>query len=64
MQQILQQVQYNLMVTQSQVDNLTIAFSEFLEFAGHKDEFMKHLSSKTEQSPVSSNKKEKMEASV
>tara|TARA_R110002012_G_scaffold299583_1_gene498773 strand:+ start:1459 stop:1617 length:159 start_codon:yes stop_codon:yes gene_type:complete len=52
------------MVTQSQVDNLTIAFSEFLEFAGHKDEFMKHLSSKTEQSPVSSNKKEKMEASV
>ena len=48
-QQAIQEIQYRLMMTQSQLNNLTHAFSEFLEFTDNKDEFMKHLENKSKQ---------------
>ena len=47
-QTAIQQLQYNVMATQSQVTNLTEIFSQLLEFNGIKDEFMEHLKSKVE----------------
>mgnify|MGYP003150998431 CR=1 FL=1 len=43
----IQQLQYNVVATQSQVTNLTEIISELLEFNDIKDAFMKHLESKT-----------------
>ena len=38
--QALTEIQQNMMITQSQVTNLTEIFSMFLEFIEKKDEFM------------------------
>ena len=46
-QQAIQEIQYRLMMTQSQLNNLTEVFSEFLEFTHKKAKFMEHLESKT-----------------
>ena len=46
--QALTEIQQNMMITQSQVTNLTEIFSMFLEFTEKKDEFMEYLKSKTE----------------
>ena len=48
-QQMIQELQYRLVMTHSQLDNLTHAFSEFLEFTHKKAKFMEHLNSKAKQ---------------
>ena len=46
-----------MMMIQSQIDNLTQVFSEFLEFTHKKAKFMEHLESITKRS---AEKKEKV----
>ena len=58
--QALQEIQFRLMSTQSQVNNLIEIFSEFLEFTHKKAKFMEHLESKTKRI----NSQEKEEAAV
>ena len=45
----IQEIQYRLMSTQSQLNSLTEIFSEFLEFTNKKPKFMEHLEAKVQQ---------------
>ena len=48
-QKVIQQMQYRIMATQSQVDTLTEVFSDFLDFTNKKPKFMEYLKSKLKQ---------------
>jgi len=45
-QHAIQEIQYRLMATQSQLNNLTKIFSDFLEFTHKKAKFVEYLESK------------------
>ena len=45
----IQEIQYRLMSTQSQLDSLTEIFSDFLDYTHKKAKFVEYLKAKTEQ---------------
>ena len=55
----IQEIQYRLMATQSQVHSLTEIFSDFLEFTNKKSEFIKYLEHKVKQKEAEKVKSEK-----
>ena len=48
-QKVIQEMQYKMMATQSQVNTLTEVFSDFLDFTNKKPKFMEYLKSKLKQ---------------
>ena len=48
-QKVIQEMQYRILATQSQVDTLTEIFSDFLDFANKKPKFVEYLKSKQKQ---------------
>ena len=47
--QLIQEIQYRLMATQSQLNALTEIFSDFLDYTNKKPKFMEYLKAKSEQ---------------
>ena len=48
-QKVIQDMQYRMMATQSQLNSLTEIFSDFLDFTNKKPKFMEYLKSKLKQ---------------
>ena len=48
-QKVIQEMQYKMMATQSQVNTLTEVFSDFLDFTNKKPKFVEYLKSKLKQ---------------
>ena len=48
-QKVIQEMQYRMMATQSQLNSLTEVFSDFLDFTNKKPKFMEYLKSKLKQ---------------
>ena len=48
-QRVIQDMQYRMMATQSQLNSITEIFSDFLEFTNKKPKFMEYLESKQKQ---------------
>jgi len=48
-QKVIQEMQYRMMATQSQVNTLTEVFSDFLDFTNKKPKFVEYLKSKQKQ---------------
>ena len=55
----IQEIQYRLMATQSQVHSLTEIFSEFLEFTNKKPKFIEYLEDRVKQKAKKEVKAEK-----
>ncbi len=55
----IQELQYRLMSTQSQLNTLTEIFSDFLEFTNKKPKFMEYLENKVKQKQEEEVKAEK-----
>ena len=49
LQKVIQDMQYRMMATQSQLNSLTEIFSDFLDFTNKKPKFMEYLKSKQKQ---------------
>ena len=49
LQKVIQEMQYRMMATQSQLNSLTEIFSDFLDFTNKKPKFMEYLKSKLKQ---------------
>ena len=62
--QMLNELKYNQMLTQSHVTNLMEIFNEFLEFTHKKAKFMEHLHSKTEKVNTAKEEKESKQQPV
>ena len=48
LQKVIQDIQYRLMATHSQVNALTEIFSDFLDYTNKKPKFMEYLNNKVE----------------
>ena len=48
-QKVIQEMQYKMMATQSQVNTLTEVFSDFLDFTNKKPKFVEYLKAKQKQ---------------
>tara|TARA_Y100000310_G_C20079941_1_gene533338 strand:+ start:239 stop:472 length:234 start_codon:yes stop_codon:yes gene_type:complete len=55
----IQEIQYRLMATQSQLNSLTEIFSDFLDYTNKKSKFMEYLKRKVEQEEPAEIKTEK-----
>ena len=49
LQKVIQDMQYRMMATQSQLNSLTEIFSDFLDFTNKKPKFVEYLKSKRKQ---------------
>jgi hypothetical protein len=49
LQKVIQEMQYRVMATQSQVNSLTEIFSDFLDFTNKKPKFVEYLKAKQKQ---------------
>ena len=63
-QQAIQEIQYRLMATQSQLNTLTEVFSDFLDYTHKKAKFMEYLKDKVKQKEAAEVKAEKEAESV
>ena len=63
-QQAIQEIQYRLMATQSQLNSLTEVFSDFLDYTHKKAKFMEYLENKAKQKKDAEVKSEKVVESV
>ena len=59
-QTAIQEMQYRMMSTQSQLNSLTEIFSDFLDFTSKKPKFMEYLENKVKQNEAAKVKAEKM----
>ena len=59
-QQAIQDLQYQLIATRSQLHSLTEIFSDFLDFTSKKPKFMEYLENKVKQNEAAKVKAEKL----
>jgi len=63
-QKVIQDMQYRMMATQSQLNSLTEIFSDFLDFTNKKPKFVEYLESRVKQKKADKVKVEKEVESV
>ena len=63
-QKVIQEMQYRMMATQSQLNSLTEIFSDFLDFTNKKPKFVEYLEDRMKQKKADKVKAEKEVVSV